>query len=182
MEPTTAGHENLVTFLWRSRADTKVVVLTDFGDYIPHMTLRRMSGTDVWYRRLRLRNDARFLYELAVDDPAFPFVDGDSVKSPSAVQPDPLNPKRYEYLKPHIFSLAELQGAPSLEMATANPTVPRGIVGRFPQLLRRIAQSGAFWRGIGHTAKYWSDPSRDEALKASPNLRRHVRPYQCATI
>jgi enterochelin esterase-like enzyme len=25
-----------------------------------------------------------------------------------------------------------------------------------------IAQSGAFWRGIGNTARYWSDPTRDD--------------------
>jgi enterochelin esterase family protein len=25
-----------------------------------------------------------------------------------------------------------------------------------------IAQSGAFWRGINHTASYWRDPARDE--------------------
>ena len=136
VEPTTAAHESLVTFVWRSRADTKVVVLTDFGDYVPHMTLRRLTGTDLWYTSLRLRDDARFLYELAVDDPAYPFVDGDSVRYPSAVQPDPLNPKRYEYLKPHIFSLVELQGAPSLQMSIPDATVPHGVVGRFGQLLR----------------------------------------------
>lgn len=25
-----------------------------------------------------------------------------------------------------------------------------------------VAQSGAFWRGVGHTAQYWDDPKRDE--------------------
>lgn len=46
VEPTSAAGERLVTFLWRSGAETRVVVLTDFGDYIPHMTLARLPGTD----------------------------------------------------------------------------------------------------------------------------------------
>lgn len=90
----------------------------------------------VWARTLRLPDDARFLYELAVDDPAYPFVDGDRVRYPTAPQPDPLNPRRWEYAKPHIMSLVELPRAPSLELSTADPTIPHGTVERLEPLFR----------------------------------------------
>ena len=44
-----------------------------------------------------------------------------------------------------------------------------------------IAQSGAFWRGIGHTAHYWSDPARDDGREG---FARAVasRPAALATV
>ncbi|HKQ60272.1 MAG TPA: alpha/beta hydrolase-fold protein [Candidatus Polarisedimenticolaceae bacterium] len=136
IEPGRTEHERLVTFLWRSAAETRVVVLADFGDYVPHMTLVRLPGTDVWQRSLRLDDDVRLLYELAVDDPAYPFVDGDEVRYPAAPQPDPLNPRRWEYAKPHILSLLELPRAPALEPAEPDAAIPHGSVERLEPLLR----------------------------------------------
>jgi enterochelin esterase-like enzyme len=120
------AHERLVTFLYQSEPDTHVLVLADFGDYVPHMTLQRLPDTDVWFRSLLLPDDARFLYELSVDDPGFPFTDGASVGWPSATRPDPLNPRQYDYAKPQIFSLVELPRAPSLEASTPDESVPHG--------------------------------------------------------
>jgi enterochelin esterase family protein len=97
IERATDDRERLVTFLWRYLADARVVVLTDFGDFVPHVTLERLPGTDVWHRSVRLPVDARFLYEFSVNDPAYPFVDGDTVRFPSAPQPDPLNKRRYDF-------------------------------------------------------------------------------------
>jgi enterochelin esterase-like enzyme len=135
IEPTSTDQERLVTFLWQSRVAVNVVVLADFGDYVPHMTLERLPATDVWYRSLRLPSDARFLYELSVDDPAYPFVNGQTVQYPSAPRPDPLNPRRYDFASPHIMSLAELPAAPSLELSNVSPTVPHGVVEQFGQKL-----------------------------------------------
>jgi enterochelin esterase family protein len=135
VEPAADAHERLVTFLWRSQADTHVTLLADFADYVPHMTLARLHGTDVWFRTFRFRDDARFLYELAVDDPNWPFVDGDQVKDFTAPQPDPLNPHRYEHAAPHILSIVELPAAPPLLPSTPDPSIPHGTVGRFQALL-----------------------------------------------
>src|SRR6185295_16931043 len=54
VEPGETDRERRVTFLWKSSDETRVVLLADFSDSIPHMTLVRLPGTDVWYRTLRL--------------------------------------------------------------------------------------------------------------------------------
>jgi enterochelin esterase-like enzyme len=128
--------DRLVTFLYRSKPEAHVVVMADFDDYVPHMTMRRLEGTDVWYRSFHLPADARFLYELSVNDPAYPFTDSDSTRFPMKTGPDPLNPHRYEFSKPHILSLVELPSAPSLDLATPDSTVPRGVLGRFKEKLK----------------------------------------------
>jgi hypothetical protein len=70
--PPSAAHERLVTFLYQSSGThVHVVLVADFADYVPHMTLQRLPETDVWFRTLPLPDDARFLYELSVDDPGF---------------------------------------------------------------------------------------------------------------
>ena len=129
-------HELLVTFLYQSAADTHVLVLADFGDYVPHMTLERLPETDVWFRSLRLPDDARFLYELSVDDPAYPFTAGATVGWPSATRPDPLNPRQYDDAKPQIFSLVELPRAPSLELSTPDESVPHGTLDERGEVLK----------------------------------------------
>jgi enterochelin esterase family protein len=130
------SRERLVTFLYQSPADTHVVILADFGDYVPHMTLQRLPDTDVWFRSLLLPDDARFLYELSVDDPGFPFTDGASVGWPSVSRPDPLNPRQYDYAKPQIFSLVELPRAPSLESSTPDESVPHGTLDERGEVLK----------------------------------------------
>lgn len=132
VEPGSKDRERLVTFLWRSREDTRAVVLADFGDFVPHMTLERLSQTDVWFRSFRFPADARFFYELSVDDPAYPWVDRDPPGFPEAPRPDPLNPRQYDFTRPQIFSVVELPEAPALVAnAPADPASPRGEVGRF---------------------------------------------------
>jgi enterochelin esterase family protein len=123
-------HERLVTFLYQSAADVHVVVVADFADYVPHMTLQRLPETDVWFRTLPLPDDARFLYELSVDDPGFPFTDGATVGWPSATRPDPLNPRQYDKSKPQILSLVELPRAPSLELSTPDDPMAHDTAGQ----------------------------------------------------
>ena len=135
---TIKGNEKnaLVTFLWRSKEPTHVVILSDFGANVASLTLTRLTTTDVWYKTYRLPNDSRFLYQFSVDDPEFPFEGEAESKYPTQSQPDPLNPRRYDYAKPMIFSIVELPAAPSLELSTPNPDVPRGVVRRFGETLK----------------------------------------------
>ena len=63
----------LVTFLWRSKEAANVVIMCDFGANVRSRILTRLGSTDVWYKIYRMPNDARFLYQLSVDDPSFPF-------------------------------------------------------------------------------------------------------------
>lgn len=44
-----------------------------------------------------------------------------------------------------------------------------------------IAQSSAFWRGIGHTARYWGNPARDEGREGFARLVAS-RPAPSATV
>ena len=132
------GDDNnaLVTFLWRSKGPANVVIMSDFGSNVASLTLTRLTATDIWYKTYRMPNDARFLYQFSVNDPDFPFEGETETKYPTRLQPDPLNPRRYDYAKPVILSVVELPAAPSLELSTPNPDVPRGVVGRFSGTLK----------------------------------------------
>ncbi|MBI3817931.1 MAG: DUF3327 domain-containing protein [Planctomycetes bacterium] len=133
VEPSAGNaHERLVTFLYRSAADVRVLILCDFADYEPHMELRRLGASDVWYSSFKLPDDSRFLYEVSVDDPAFPFVQGATVRFPEKVTFDALNPKKYLGASPRILSLVELPAAPPLPATGVdNTNIPRGSIKRF---------------------------------------------------
>jgi hypothetical protein len=88
--------------------------------------LTRLLSTDVWYKTYQIPIDARFLYQLSVDDPSFPFEGEAETKYPTKFQSDPLNPRQYDFAKPNIFSIVELPAAPSLELSTSNPAVLQG--------------------------------------------------------
>jgi enterochelin esterase family protein len=136
VEPATDEHERLVTFLYRSTVDVHVVLMADFTDFVPHITFKRIPKTDVLYLSVRLPSDAQFLYQLSVDDPAYPFVDADPPGSPGKTQADALNPKRYDFSKPEIFSIVRLPDAPSRELSTPDPAVPHGVVERLDEKLK----------------------------------------------
>jgi enterochelin esterase family protein len=138
IEPTGTDHERWVTFLYRSRAGVHVVLMADFSDFVPHVTFRRLPATDVWYLSVRLPDDAQFLYQLSVDDPAYPFVDVAPAGYPGAAQADVLNPNRYEFSKPEILSLVRLPEAPSRELVSPDPGVPHGVVERFDDKLKSV--------------------------------------------
>ncbi len=122
--------QRLVTFLWRDARETRVIVNNDFSKSVLQMLLVRLGATDVWYKTMRMRDDARFLYQFCVDDPTFPFVADEEMKYPTKFEPDPLNPRKYERMKPRIFSVVELPNAASLELTVRKPEVPKGTVGQ----------------------------------------------------
>ncbi len=124
----------LVTFLWRATTEThNVLILWD------RFTTRRMDDfkmlrllhTDLWYRSVRIRRDARVFYRLSPNDPLFEGPLANAQRSATA-QVDPLNPRRWpENPRPGRFqgsSLVELPGAPPQPWVARRPEVPAGTV------------------------------------------------------
>ena len=91
-----------LTFLWRAKEETKNVVIgSDLGDWRNLATLQmtRLGETDLWYKTYRVRDDARFAYRLSVNDSLIPFYTEARAKQPTKFQPDPLNPRQYDFLQ-----------------------------------------------------------------------------------
>ena len=131
---TFKGNERqvLLTFLWRAKGETRNVVL--FGgvagtDFIKNQ-MTRLLDTDLWYGTYKVRDDARFSYNLSPNDSLVPFEKID-LKDQKAVaqrmstfKTDPLNPKTYIGLPP--TSLVELAAAPLQPWIKRSPDVPAG--------------------------------------------------------
>ena len=88
---------SFVTFLWRGGDETRNVVIFDgIAGFDAKDRMQRIPGTDVWYKTYRVRNDARFTYNLSPNDSLQPFdgVKGDDAmkKRLAAFRADPLNP------------------------------------------------------------------------------------------
>lgn len=131
----------LVTFLWRDRGHTRHIVifsghtntLYEFSrEQLVRNSMRRLEGTDVWYRSYLLPADARFTYYLSPNDDFSPSVDVTDWDARTRTwRNDPLNP--HEYRRPHedrewVASLVELPHAPPLPWIERRVGVPRGSV------------------------------------------------------
>ena len=127
VEPIQGDAQNiLVTFLWRSKDEARIVLMSEFGHNVRSRLLTRLLDTDIWYKTYRMRNDGRFLYQFSVNDPDFPFEGNAETKYPTNSQPDPLNPHRWG----STHSLVELPAAPPLTWSARQPDVPKGVVGQ----------------------------------------------------
>ncbi|HXE09534.1 MAG TPA: enterochelin esterase [Acidobacteriaceae bacterium] len=99
IEPVPGDKDySFVTFLWRGADDTRNVVIFDgVAAFDAKDRMQRVANTDVWYKTYRVRNDARFAYNLSPNDSLEPFdhVKGDDkMKQRLAFfRPDPLNPR-----------------------------------------------------------------------------------------
>ena len=85
--------DNLVTFLWRARRETRNVLILFFPFTVAHpddYQMVRLGQTDVWYRTVQIRRGARFAYSLSPNDPLT--FDEASISRMSSAQADPLNP------------------------------------------------------------------------------------------
>ena len=90
---------SLVTFLWQGNDQTRNVVIFDgVAGFDAKDQMLHLEGSDVWYKTYRVRNDARFAYNLSPNDSLQPF---DQVKGDEAMRDrlgmlkiDPLNPHR----------------------------------------------------------------------------------------
>src|SRR5688500_11178276 len=69
----------LITFLYRGDASTKnVVVMSELGGYTDFSAnmMKKVMGADVWHLSYVVRDDARFTYFLAPNDPLAPLGTG----------------------------------------------------------------------------------------------------------
>ena len=90
---------SLVTFLWQGNDQTRNVAIFDgVAGFDAKDQMLHLEGSDVWYKTYRVRNDARFAYNLSPNDSLQPF---DQVKGDEAMRDrlamlkiDPLNPHR----------------------------------------------------------------------------------------
>ena len=121
----------LVTFLWRAKEETRnVVVWSDLGSWqnLASLQMVHLPDSDVWYKTYRVRNDARFIYRLTVNDPLTSSLD-DGRKNLSYLA-DPLNPKNFIQNGKPVYSIVELPAAPALNWIKQQPNVAKGEVRR----------------------------------------------------
>lgn len=136
----------LVTFVWRDRAGDaeNVVVLWGPAPYwdVRSNVLRRLPGSDLWYKTYRVRSDHRGRYIFAQDDPLSPLPREGTEESWARYRTfvaDPLNPRVHvvprNALDPHgvdrRFSVLELPDAPPQRWAQPRHGVPRGRVEQY---------------------------------------------------
>jgi len=122
----------LFTFVWHGDSATRNVALvnTAVASYEPaHALLARVPGTDVWYRSYPARADARFSYELSVNDNLVPFDQVTDWGARSATfHRDPFNARVFESGFGRGQSVAEGPRAPREEWIVARPDVAKGSV------------------------------------------------------
>ena len=118
----TKKNFSFVTFVWRGNSETRNVVIFDgVAGFDPKDQMLNLAHTDVWYKTYRVRNDARFAYNLSPNDSlqSVNDVKGDEAMRNrlAMLQVDPLNPHRC----PTTFgaygadsSYVQLPGAPPL--------------------------------------------------------------------
>jgi len=127
---------SLVTFLWQGDSRTRNVVLFDgVAGFDAKDQMLHLSGSNLWYKTYRVRNDARFAYNLSPNDPLISIndvKDDDAMRLRLAMlQVDPLNPHRC----PTTFgaygaeaSYVELPNAPPLLWNLPVPSDHKGKV------------------------------------------------------
>ncbi len=134
MEPTFDENKTLVTFLWKGSSDTRNVLVLFFtapteGTFDDVM-LKRLPGTNVWYRSYELPSQLRTTYLFSENDSLVPFKSYTDVMSRlSNYSTDPLNPLTYTLMsRPKEFkvSVLELPKAPQQPWNIRRKGVPRG--------------------------------------------------------
>ncbi|MGA3238024.1 MAG: enterochelin esterase [Bryobacteraceae bacterium] len=130
------GANSLVTFLWQGDSTTRNVAIFDgVAGFDATDRMTHLAGTDVWYKTYKVRDDARFAYNLSPNDSLDSF---DNIKDDEAMKKrlamfrtDPLNPRRC----PSTFgelaaesSYVELSAAPPQPWNAPRADVPKGAV------------------------------------------------------
>ena len=123
----------LLTFVWRGDSATRNVALVNSGvggDVPAEALLARIPGTDVWYRSYPARADARFIYELSVNDNLVPFDEVTDWGARSATfTRDPFNKRTFAVaLFGRSVSVVEGPRAPPEDWIEARPDAPKGRV------------------------------------------------------
>lgn len=125
---------SFVTFLWRAKGEVhNVVVVGGIAGYeFSQNLMTHLLDTDLWYRTYKVRNDARFSYNLSVNDSLIPFDKIDVTdpkeisKRTSTFKTDPLNSNTY--LGFPASSVAELPSAIPQPWIKRSSKVPAGEV------------------------------------------------------
>jgi enterochelin esterase family protein len=128
IEPASADH-SLVTFVWHGDKQTRNVVvvtplaLINFDDAI----LQNLSGTDIWYKTYRMRDDARMSYRFAVNDTLVPFDrEPNFFARMKTWQTDAYNSHQFDVGMDITASVLKLPGAPSDNWTHQSTTAPKG--------------------------------------------------------
>lgn len=123
---------SLVTFLYHGKDDTRNVVVFGGVAGTDLDKMNHLEGTDVWYLTYKVRNDARFTYDLSPNDALTSLIKMDMkdmkaiMKRISTFAPDPLNP--HKFIGMPVPSTVELPGAPPQNWITLAPGVTAGKV------------------------------------------------------
>ena len=129
------GKYQLVTFLWRSKNDTRNVFVR--GSYLgvgppADYSMHQIANSDVWYLTVKLPTGARFVYQISPNDP-LTFEDPRAAQRGATGQADPLNKNPLSACPPdtskfNCDSVAELPGAAPQPWLVAKPGVAEGLV------------------------------------------------------
>jgi enterochelin esterase family protein len=130
----TAPDQILVTFLWKAAEPIdQVVLISPLGNgwwwkHFSESKLLRLGQTDLYYRTYQVRSDARFLYQLAPNDPLIHPADVIDWPNRTATwQLDPLNPHTYAPDDgSSSWSIIELPQAPPQPWIIPRPDLPGG--------------------------------------------------------
>lgn len=129
------GKYQLVTFLWRSKNDTRNVFVR--GSYLgvgppADYSMHQIANSDVWYLTVKLPSGARFVYQLSPNDP-LTYEDPRAEERAATRQADPLNKNPLSACPANTSkfdcdSVAELPGAPPQPWLVAKHGVAEGRV------------------------------------------------------
>lgn len=129
------GKYQLVTFLWRSKNDTRNVFVR--GSYLgvgppANYSMHQIANSDVWYLTVKLPSGARFVYQLSPNDP-LTFEGPRAEQRAATAQADPLSLNPLSACPPDTSkfdcdSVAELPGAAPQPWLVAKPGVAEGRV------------------------------------------------------
>lgn len=156
----------LFTFVWHGDSATHNVALvnTAVASYEPAQALlTRLPGTDVWYRSYAARADARFSYELSVNDNLVSFDRVTDWGERSATfHRDPFNARVFESGFGRGQSVAEGPRAPREEWIAARPDVAKG----------RVEQTTVASKLLGNSRDVWvyTPPGYDTLARAPGGL------------
>jgi len=129
---------SFVTFLWRGDSGTRNVVIFDgVAGFDARDRMIQLEHTNLWYKTYRVRNDARFAYNLSPNDSLVSLNsisdDAEMETRLASFRVDPLNPHRC----PGTFNHGE---SSYVELAGARPSV----LGHTPLEFRGSTNAKAF--------------------------------------
>ena len=146
--------ECYVTFLYRSSSgvDNVVVFLGPTSGLDGQMSL--LENTDVWYKTYRLKSDARFMYQLSVNDSLVPLMeimrkvlDGNPeeiAKRMQTFQRDPLNKFPYQ-MSTVLLSTIHLPESPAQPFIQPRTAIPAGTVHHYRAASAELNNERDYW-------------------------------------